>query len=522
MKKLRKYHKWPSLIIGFFLLHFAVSGIIMNHRDWFSDVNVSRKLMPKSYRYNNWNLASVKGNVPLSKNRQLIYGNVGIWITDSTFSHFEDFNKGIGRGADHRKTFTVFQSDAGNLYAGTLWGLYHFSPAAGEWEYIELPEKAPRVVKLMQQDDRILVLTRSHLFTIPDRREGEFGVSAIHLPPANNGDGKTGLFRTLWVTHSGELFGLPGKILVDLVGLSLIFIVLSGYYYTFLPSLARRSGESLKRKLRRINRFSINWHNNLGIYGLVFLLLTTITGMFLRPPLLIPIAYTRVSPIPGSMLSHSNPWNDKLRDMVSDPVSGELILSTSEGFYHFTPGKDSVARAFRVQPDVSLMGITVFEPRPDHSYIIGSLSGIYIWYPAQEIVLDYVTGLPAQPRRGGSPFGSLAVAGMIFSNGNPAAMLEYDAGWIPLKNSNLKPEMPEVLRKEPISLWSVALEVHTGRIFSVFLGDFYILYVPLIGLTNLLIIITGVIMWLKIRNRKAKKEIKGGQIDENHQIKRRA
>lgn len=94
MKKLRKYHKWPSLIIGFFLLHFAVSGIIMNHRDWFSHVNVSRKLMPESYRYNNWNLASVKGNVPLSENRQLIYGNIGIWITDSTFSRFEDFNKG--------------------------------------------------------------------------------------------------------------------------------------------------------------------------------------------------------------------------------------------------------------------------------------------------------------------------------------------------------------------------------------------------------------------------------------------
>gem|GEM_PF-5590671 len=30
---LRKWHKWPSLIFTLFILLFAVSGIILDHRD---------------------------------------------------------------------------------------------------------------------------------------------------------------------------------------------------------------------------------------------------------------------------------------------------------------------------------------------------------------------------------------------------------------------------------------------------------------------------------------------------------
>lgn len=168
-----------------------------------------------------------------------------------------------------------------------------------------------------------------------------------------------GLFRTLWIIHSGELLGLPGKILVDLVGLVLIFIVLSGYFYTFLPSITKRAGEKLKSRLKKINRISIQWHNKIGYYGIIIFIITTLTGMFLRPPLLIPIAYTRVNPIPGTILMHHNPWHDRLRDMVSDS-SGNIIISTSEGFYRFAPDKDSLSIPLPVQPEVSVMGITAF------------------------------------------------------------------------------------------------------------------------------------------------------------------
>ena len=508
MKTLRKYHKWPSLFIGFFLLLFALSGIVMNHRDWFSSLNFSRQWLPPVYHYNNWNLAAVKGSIDLDDSTKLVYGNIGVYKTNRQFAQYTDFNTGLGKGMDDRKIFTMLHSTSGEIYAGTLFGLRRYVPSLKSWKEIRLPEKAPRVVKITQSSDTIYVLTRSHLYAFKDEEHGSGKLSEINVPKAANDDGKAGLFKTLWIVHSGELLGLPGKIIVDLVGLIVIFITLSGFYYTLLPSLARRSGDKLKKKLKRANRFSINWHNKLGVYGLLFLLITVLTGMFLRPPLLIPIAYARVNPIPGSVLDNANPWYDKLRDMVVDSSSGRIILSTSEGFYRFIPGKSDKSEAYQVQPEVSVMGITVFEHLADNELLVGSFSGLYKWNILENTVNDYITGAPAQIISRGNPFGAVAVSGIIMNEDKPAAMVDYDAGWIPLNRSRLKSKMPENIRKLPISMWNLALEVHTGRIFSVILGDFYILYVPLMGLTTLLILVTGIWLWLRMRNRSKKNKNK--------------
>jgi len=77
----RKYHKWPSLIFTFFIFLFSVSGIILNHREFFSSTDISRKFMPSVYHYHNWNLAAVKSQLAISHDNVLIYGNIGIWKT---------------------------------------------------------------------------------------------------------------------------------------------------------------------------------------------------------------------------------------------------------------------------------------------------------------------------------------------------------------------------------------------------------------------------------------------------------
>ena len=508
MKTLRKYHKWPSLFIGFFLLLFALSGIVMNHRDWFSPLNFNRQWLPAVYHYNNWNLAALKGSIELDDSTLLAYGNIGIYKTDKQFSEYTDFNTGLGSGMDDRKIFTMLHATSGEIFAGTLFGLYRYVSSLQAWEEIRLPEKAQRVVKIAQNNDTIYVLTRSHLYSFMDEGHGWVKFTEVPIPKAENDDGKAGLFKTLWIVHSGELLGLPGKIIVDLVGLIVIFITLSGFYYTLVPSLARRSGDKLKKKLKRANRFSINWHNKLGVYALLFLVITVLTGMFLRPPLLIPIAYARVNPIPGSILDNANPWHDKLRDMVVDSTSNPLIVSTSEGFYRFIPGKSEKSESFPVQPEVSVMGITVFEHLTGNELLVGSFSGLYKWSPADNTVNDYITGAPAQAISRGNPFGAVAVSGIIMAGDKPAAMVDYDAGWMPLNHSRLKSKMPEHIRKLPISLWNLALEVHTGRVFSVILGDFYILYVPLMGLTTLLILVTGIWLWLRMRNKSKKRKTK--------------
>jgi len=72
----RKYHKWPSLFFSLFILLFAISGIILNHRELFSSVDLNRKWLSQNYFYKNWNLASVKGSAEISPDSLLVYDPV--------------------------------------------------------------------------------------------------------------------------------------------------------------------------------------------------------------------------------------------------------------------------------------------------------------------------------------------------------------------------------------------------------------------------------------------------------------
>jgi len=496
MKMLRELHKWLSLAISLFLMLFVVSGIIMNHRRLFSACSVSRSLLPENYRYQNWNLAAVKGFVHLPSGEKLIYGNIGIWKTDSTFNSFEDMNNGFKKGVDQRKTFTLLLSKSGELYSGTLFGLYIFDTAGNTWTNIPLPEGEARVVKILEQEGAILILTRSFLYELHGKN-----LTRLSIPAPQGYDGKVRLFRTLWVIHSGEVFGPVGRLIVDLAGTALLFLIVSGLYFTFLSYATRKLPGEKCRRLFSIDRTSIKWHSWTGFYGFIVFMVLVLTGSFLRPPLLIPIANSYVAPIPHTRLAGQNAWEDKLRDIVYDKPSSSFIISTSDGFFHFRPG-DTHAEPFRIQPPVSIMGITVFEPLPDSSYLVGSFNGLFRWNPHKGSVAYALTGQSPAQESGGSLFGEIAVAGVMVSNGRLNAVIDYNAGWIPLEKGASSPEMPAVIRFQPFSLWNLSQEVHTGRIFSPIAGGLYILYVPLMGIGTMLSLITGLLIWLKMRRKK--------------------
>jgi len=63
-------------------------------------------------------------------------------------------------------------------------------------------------------------------------------------------------------------------------------------------------------------------------------------------------------------------------------------------------------------------------------------------------------------------------------------------------------EMPPEIAHQPISLWNVALEFHTARIYKVLFGRLYILFIPLLGLFVLFILISGFLIWFKSRKKK--------------------
>ncbi len=77
-KFFRKTHKWVGLMIALLIILFSISGIILNHRELLSSVDVNRNILPETFQYNNWNNAAVRATVKLNENSFLTYGNIGI------------------------------------------------------------------------------------------------------------------------------------------------------------------------------------------------------------------------------------------------------------------------------------------------------------------------------------------------------------------------------------------------------------------------------------------------------------
>ncbi|MDX9942134.1 MAG: PepSY domain-containing protein [Bacteroidales bacterium] len=500
---LKFIHRWFSVVAAFFILMFAISGIVLNHRHFFSPVSVDRNRLPGDYRFNNWNLAAIKGSTPLSTDSMLVYGNIGVWLTDSAFSGFEPFNDGFSKGIDNRKTFHVFHSPAGNTYAGTLSGLYYLEEQ--QWIPLALPVKEKQVRAIEMRGDSLLVLTRSSLILGADNPALP-AFTEHRLPHPKGYAGRTSVFRALWVLHSGEIFGFAGKIIVDFMGLVMIFLTLTGIIWFIAPDVMKSLKTRLKarKNFGRLNRFSRKWHNLIGITMVFFLAINTIAGSFLRPPLLIAIAKNDIANIKGTILDHVNPWYDKLRDIRYDGASDRFLLSSSDGFFAVSPALADSLEPIGNQPPVSVMGINVFEPQGEGQFIIGSFSGIFNWDPSHEIITDMITGLPPEAGKPlSSPFGSLPVAGYISTPNGKEFIFDYDAGVFSKSQGMQFPEMPESVKREtPFPLWNLALEVHTGRIYSTIFGKFYILFIPLAGIMVLSILLSGMVLWIRDYRRK--------------------
>jgi hypothetical protein len=499
----RKTHKWVGLMIALLIILFSISGIILNHRELLSSVDVNRNILPEAFQNNNWNNAAVRATVKLNENSFLTYGNIGIWHTDSTFSKFTDFNTGFPDGIDNRKVFKILQTNKG-LLAGTLFGLYEFNHEKKQWLKIPLPLHEENVVDILQKGDSTFVLTRSHLLVTCNLKH----FNTINLPQSENYDNKVGLFKTLWVIHSGEIYGEVGKLLVDLMALVFIFLSVGGVILFFSKRQIKKSktNKPKQESIRKTHKWNLKWHNKIGWITAIFLIFTTLTGMFLRPPLLLAIAYNRVAKIPFTELDTPNPWFDVLRRVIYIPEEEIFIVSTSEGFYSFDKDFKNKAKLFEKQPPASVMGVTVFEQLNAENVLVGSFEGLFSWNYKTGEVFDLIKKQPyVRPLKKGPPVGDYKISGYSSDFRRQPIAFEYQNGAINIDGGSEFTPMPEnIIENAPMSLWNLALEVHTGRIYGAFLGMFYILVVPLIGILILLTLIGGIVVWFKFHFKKKK------------------
>ena len=546
----KKYHRWLGLVLSVFMLVFCVSGIILNHREVFSGCEVSRKWLPASYHVKNFNNGVVKGTVvkksaahSLSSENcdsVLVYGCAGVFLTDSRLSTWQDFNAGLPESIDERNVRHVVKAKDGSLWCAALRDVYRYDENSHRWKKVELPGNEERImdVALAKDSMTVVALTRSRVFTIvPFVQYGEivkigksssetYRVESKIIPAPKKYEPKTTLFKLVWHLHSGEFFGLPGKLVVDAIALVLIVLSITGILLFILPYGIRRAKKlAAKARMKRLGKqfaWNMKWHNKIGYVTIVLTLWIAITGMCLRPPLMVPLV---LSKLPQAVGEDGNVWQDKLRAIRWDAVQGDWLVSTSEGFLRVD---EDFSQAPKMLPDdecpkLSPMGVTVWESDGKGGWIVGSFRGIYRWNPVNHSlnqILDYFTGKPSEETSmipisdnlvcgysedflGGKPLVFDFAKGVEDAKGQAVALCNDEP-----KTSRNEESMSDLIcEAAPMSLWNVALELHVGRCYSPFLGPLSDLFVFLSGLLITLVLLSGYIISHR-RRKKAQARLK--------------
>lgn len=563
----KKYHRWFGLVLSVFMLVFCVSGIILNHREVFSGCEVSRKWLPASYHIKNFNNGVVKGTVvknqktasdsteqslAVEKNPSvhanssespdsvLVYGCAGVFLTDSRLSTWQDFNAGLPESIDERNVRHVVKAKDGSLWCAALRDVYRYDENSHRWKKVELPGNEERImdVALAKDSMTVVALTRSRVFTIvPFVQYGEivkigksssetYRVESKIIPAPKKYEPKTTLFKLVWHLHSGEFFGLPGKLVVDAIALVLIVLSITGILLFILPYGIRRAKKlAAKARMKRLGKqfaWNMKWHNKIGYVTIVLTLWIAITGMCLRPPLMVPLV---LSKLPQAVGEDGNVWQDKLRAIRWDAVQGDWLVSTSEGFLRVD---EDFSQAPKMLPDdecpkLSPMGVTVWESDGKGGWIVGSFRGIYRWNPVNHSlnqILDYFTGKPSEETSmipisdnlvcgysedflGGKPLVFDFAKGVEDAKGQAVALCNDEP-----KTSRNEESMSDLIcETAPMSLWNVALELHVGRCYSPFLGPLSDLFVFLSGLLITLVLLSGYIISHR-RRKKAQARLK--------------
>lgn len=539
----KKYHRWFGLVLSVFMLVFCVSGIILNHRSLFRSCEVSRGWMPASYHIQNFNNGIIKGTIA-EKEKVIAFGGAGVWLTDTLGSKWTDFNAGLPEGADNRNIRNIVQSADGTLWMAAQYDVYRHD--GKQWLRVELPGNEERItdVTLSGDSTQVVALSRSKLYIVSkSSSKDSLKVKEILLKSPVGYKPETTLFKTVWKLHSGEFFGLPGQLVVDAIAVVLIILSVTGIILFLLPygirSQKRKGATKMMKKMGKKMVWNQKWHNKIGYATIILTLWLAISGMCLRPPLMIPLVLTKTS----QSVEDGNVWHDKLRSIRWDEAGECWLVSTSEGFLKVDEAFQKAPVFFDKgkSPSISPMGITVFEKinqkkkiSKDESsviskdelnssllseeWLIGSFSGLYRWNPQTGKVVDYFTG-KTEEKKSMRPISNALISGyskdflngrgIIFDYSKGAQLVEsVPSGAAQISSANL--DMPEVLSQAKMSLWNMALELHVGRCYSPFLGPLSDLFVFLSGLLITLVLFSGFIILRRQKRRKklAKKQKK--------------
>lgn len=360
----RKNHKWFGITFSLFFIAFGFSGLILNHPAWMGNMNIRRIADNK---YSNWNNGLMRGTQRWN-NQVLVYGNAGIWESDSTGSSFASMNAGLPKGMANKDVRRIVKTSH-SLFALTPKAIYSYSDAKGWSETPFADSIEGRLSDMSARNDSLIITSRStiHVSVPPYRNCEKLELSDPNVPfePEN-----LSLVHAVRSIHDGSIIGNMGSTLVDVLALVMMLLGLSGLLFWILTAI--------KSKHKRFQKSVLLTHRKAGVCSILFLAVIILSGWLLRAPFRPLLQSNKDSGKHVSRQTAGNPWKGKLMNLMYDEAQNDWILATTEGFFSMSKLK-SQPRKIDNAPEVSRRDIVVQEQLADGTWLISSAGGLIVW-----------------------------------------------------------------------------------------------------------------------------------------------
>ncbi|TKG95545.1 PepSY domain-containing protein [Puteibacter caeruleilacunae] len=448
MNRNRNIHKILGWILLIPIILFSISGIVLNHQNTFNSIDLNRNLLPSKYSFDEWKNNYWRSNIQLGTDSLITFGKEGIFISTDNFKTFQDFNEGLPSSVGLRRTEEIAVAPTGGLFAATYGGLYHRKRNADSWQKVNLPINK-RCLSVFIAGDSIYALTKYKLFKA-NINDQALQFEQVPLNTANLSNDMS-WYRVTKKIHSGDLIGLPGILIMDLVAVVLIFIIVRSLLMTFnRKNKKKKYGRNLKKHYTLALRFSF------------LILVIAVTGMFLKAPLSTPLKKRAIS-------KSSIDFRHKFSRAAYDPAVNKIFIFSRSRVFSFQPNNPMLIEE-KNTPPVSGMGIQVVKLSSPGKILVASTKGIYLWHTTKNQIEPRTT----KPLRAN---------GYLVDNQGNEYVSNYYKGISAIAHTNTFGKYTDHHTSNRVSLVDFSREIHSGRIFTDLFGSYFILIIGLLFTT---------------------------------------
>ncbi len=491
----RRIHRWLGLAGILYLILMALTGILANHPTWFASVSVPAGWADMGEPYRNWNQSTLRDIVFSAEDPQkgFAYGCEGIWLTHDSGRTFVPFMDGLPESPPYRNIHALyFDENAQRMFAGSEAGLfvYEFHPKGGKWKRCPMESPQATVRSLFGFKEYIVAVTHSHLFL--SSNAPPFNFQEIRLSPDTIPERpEKNVSDLILAIHTGAIFGLPGRLLIDCAGVILILLSISAFFLWYYPRHVKRKARTGKQNTqyrKSMYRLSRTLHASSGMQtASVMTLVASITACLVFLPL---APWQKILTVPVKYYSESlfdtSPWKGTVEKVLYNPDARKIIILTHNSLFEWDGNSEKAVRQTVVIPPSDMAEISVFRYIPEHkAYLIGTFSGLFRVNP----VTGTMTSLKAEGRRITKVCGYLKAPNGHEYYCHSEKGLQMLAQTMGNRHSITMPEAIHTNRK--VSLAKFCAELHSGRIYKPLLGRAWWIPSFLSSLVVICLFVTG-------------------------------